>query len=253
MVVGDEVTAIVAKGAKGVTVVIAIEARATDMEVVEVAMAAAVMVHRTALRTCRLLLLAPQMRTDKLLTTTLNMPSGPLTMPAIQPRIRMLPTEALQQSWPNIRRAAMDSTMVKRIRPDRRNPLHLAPGLRHHPLPQQSLQVMELLPLHHHRLLDHQELATVQFLLHLACKCCGLKRLTDCTDDISFAWPHFGSLFLYCLGFDISLSGYHGRRCTEMVKLAFFLTSCNIRLLKEKIKNESCGTALLCDTNPCQT
>lgn len=158
------------------TVVIVIEARATDMEVEVVAMAAAT-VHRTALLTSLQPLLALQMRTPKPLTTTLNMPSGPLTMLATQPRTHTLPMAVLRQSWLNIRRAT-DSTTVKLTQLDRHNLLHLALVLQHHHLLLQSPQATELHHLPHHHLLDRQELAMVQYLLHQACKCIGASAIS---------------------------------------------------------------------------
>lgn len=99
--VADEATANEVTGATEVTgaiaviVVIAIEVRATAMEA-EMRMAA-VTVHQMALLTFPLHLLALQIRTLKPLTTTLSMPSGPLTMPPIQLKILTLPMGASQQ------------------------------------------------------------------------------------------------------------------------------------------------------------
>ena len=173
----------VAIGAIAVTVVTVIEARATDTEA-EVAMAATVTVHKMALLTLPLLLLAPQIRMLKPLTTTLNMPNGPLTMLPTQLRILMLPMVALRQLWLNTRRAT-DSTTDKLTQPDRPSLLHLALELQHHHLhPPQSLQATELL--HHlHRLpLVRQELAMVQYLHHQACKCFAASSISPkCTDD----------------------------------------------------------------------
>ena len=164
----DEATVIAATEATVVTAVIVIVARATATEV-EVAMAVAATVHRMALLTLLLLLLAPQIPT--LLTTTLNMPSGPLTTQPTQPKTHMLPTAVSRQLWPSIRRAT-DSITAKVTPPDRRSLLHLALELLHHHHLPQNLQAMELHHRPHHHLLDRQESAAmVQCLLRQACKC----------------------------------------------------------------------------------
>jgi hypothetical protein len=178
----DEVMVIAATEVIAATVVIVIVAKATATEV-EVAMAVAVMVHRTVLLTLLLLLLAPQFRTLKLLTITLNMPSGPLTTQLTQLRTHTLPMAVLPQLWPNTRKAT-DSTTVKLTQPDRRSLLLQVLEPQHHRLLPQSLQAMELHRLLRHHLLDLQEpAATVQYLPRQACKWFAASSISPkCTD-----------------------------------------------------------------------
>lgn len=156
-----------------IVVVIAIEARATATEV-QVAMVVDMgdTMAPLKLQPLRLLLLT---LTLKLLITTPSTRSGPLTTPRTRPKTHTLPTAASQQSWLSIRKVT-DSTMAKLTRPDRHSPL--PQELQHHRHHLQSLLVTELL----HRLLRHPplrlELATVQSLLHQACKCFAASSIS---------------------------------------------------------------------------
>jgi hypothetical protein len=165
--------ATVATAVTAATVVaIATEAKVTATEV-QVAMVVD-MVHRMAPLRLQLLQL-PLTLTLKLLITTPSTRSGPLTTLRTHPKIHTLPTAASQQSWPSTLKAT-DSTMVKLTQPDRHSLLRRElPHRRHH---LQSLLAMELLHRLRRRPPLRQELATVQFLLHLACKCFATSSIS---------------------------------------------------------------------------
>jgi len=141
------------------TVAIAIEARAMVMEAPE----ATEDRMDTALRMMSSRPLLLQIKMHRQPTTTLSMPSGPLTTLRIQAKTHTLHMAVSKQSWLNIHRD-MANTMVKLT--VRHSLLYPALGLEHHHRLLQSLlhQAMGL-PLHRRPLLDRLQVATARYEL----------------------------------------------------------------------------------------